>query len=108
MNKKHASKLYLGFCKMYKRQSDKPKEKRIFLKNAIKLPKNFKGDYNHYLDVSNSIWNGINLVQVMNRTAPKTKIGGMYSKFIINKEGKYILSFYGKQCFKKKTAKKCG
>lgn len=102
--KKHSSKLYLGFCKQYIRQCNKPREKRIELP-AIVLPKNFKGDYQHYIDISNSIWNGMNLANLKNASAPKIHIGGMYGKFSLNKDGKYSLSNYGKSILRKKREK---
>ena len=102
---KHYSKLYLGFCKQYKRQADKPREAIINLPIKIVLPKNFKGIYIHYIEVNNSIWNGMNLNNLLRKLAPINHIGGMYSKFYINKDGKYILSNYGRQLLKKKKAK---
>lgn len=102
---KHYSKLYLGFCKQYKRQYDKPREVTIDLPIKIVLPKNFNGVYTHYMEVRNSIWNGMNLNNLLRKVAPINHIGGMYGKFYINKDGKYVLSEYGRRLLKKKKAK---
>ena len=103
--KKHYSKLYLGFCKQYERQANKPREATIYLPIKIVLPKNFDGVYTHSMEVRNSIWNGMNLNNLIRKVAPINHIGGMYGKFYINKDGKYVLSEYGRRLLKKKKAK---
>ena len=105
MQDKHKSKLHKGFLKQVARQECKPREVKIKLPTAINLPKNFKGTYKHFIKVSNSIWNGMNLVVLYN-SFNTNKVGGMYGKFTITSEGKYKLSMYGKQLLKKKRAKK--
>ena len=108
MENKHKSRLYLGFCKQYTRQYNKQRDKVIKLPK-IDLPKNFKGIYIHEMEVHNSIWNGMNLVCLINSFNKdcfgRQILGGMYSKFIINKEGKYELSIRGISILKKKRNK---
>jgi len=104
MENKHKSKLYKGFEKQIKRQDVKPSDVEIILPNAIKLPKNFKGTYAHTLTVCNSKWNGMNLKTLRN-SLNVIRVGGMYGKFTITKDGKYKLSFHGKSILKKRKAK---
>jgi hypothetical protein len=105
MNIKHKSKLQLGFQKQVARQELKPGEVKIKLPIAIKLPNNFKGKYKHYFTVTNSVWNGMNLKNIYNSFSPLI-VGGMYGKFTINNDGKYILSRHGKDLLRKKKLKK--
>ena len=102
---KHKSKLHKGFDKQVIRQYSKPSEVKIKLSVAINLPKNFKGKYKHSISVSNSIWNGMNLMNLRNRFNI-IRVGGMYGKFSINKDGKYILSLHGKNLLRKKRLTK--
>ncbi len=104
MQEKHKSKLHKGFDKQCARQDNKPSEVKIKLPIAIKLPKNFKGKYKHYFTVSNSKWNGMNL-KCLRSSFNINRVGGMYSKFYINSDGKYRLSTYGKQLLTKKKLK---
>lgn len=104
MDAKHKSKLHRGFIKQVIRQDKKPNEVKIKLPVAIKLPKNFKGKYKHSITVSNSKWNGMNLKCLCNSFS-QTMPGWMYSKFSINKDGKYMLSIHGKQVLKRKKLK---
>lgn len=98
---KHKSKLQLGFEKQVVRQQLKPSDVKIKLPIAITLPKNFKGKYKHCIIVNNSIWNGMNLKQLRN-SFNTSVVGGMYGKFSINSDGKYILSRHGKQLLNKR------
>jgi hypothetical protein len=101
MENKHKSKLYRGFEKQVNRQDAKPSEVEIILPNAIKLPENFKGIYTHTIVVSNNKWNGMNLKQLRNQFNI-VRVGGMYGKFTINKDGKYKLSLHGQKLLKKR------
>lgn len=105
MDNKHKSKLHLGFAKQVTRQHLKPDSVKIKLPIAIKLPKNFKGKYKHSITFSNSKWNGVNLKNLYN-SFTILRVGGMYGKFAINSEGKYILSRHGKDLLRKKKLKK--
>lgn len=104
MQEKHKSKLHKGFDKQCIRQDNKPSEVKIKLPIAIKLPKNFKGKYKHFIKVHNSKWNGMNLKRLRSSFII-IRVGGMYSKFTITSEGKYKLSMYGKQLLRKKKLK---
>ena len=103
---KHKSKSHKGFEKMYRRQSEKPQEVKIKFPVSELLPKNFKGKYKHYIKVTNSIWNGINLVCLknsFNKDCFGRQIeGGIYGKFKISVEGKYQLSRYGQDILRRK------
>lgn len=101
MQEKHKSKLHKGFIKQVQRQYDKPRGLKIKLPVAIELPKNFKGKYKHSFTVSNSIWNGMNLICLCN-SFNIVRVGGMYGKFSINTDGKYILSRHGKDLLRRK------
>lgn len=102
-DKKHCSKLSKGFEKQVLRQDLKPSCVKIKLLPAINLPANFKGKYKHCLIISNNKWNGMNLKCLANKLRPFTHSGGgMYSKFTINTNGKYILSRHGKDILRKK------
>ena len=105
MNNKHKSKLHLGFEKQVRRQCNKPSEVKIKLPVSVKLPKNFKGKYKHSITVCNSQWNGMNLKNLYN-SFTILRVGGMYGKFTIDANGKYKLSYHGKQLLKKKKLKK--
>ena len=101
---KHKSKLHKGFIKQVNRQNAKPSDVKIKLPITVKLPKNFKGKYKHSITVMNSKWNGMNLIELCNRFTI-IRVGGMHSKFSINKHGKYILSMHGKNILRKKKLK---
>lgn len=101
MDSKHKSKLHKGFEKQVNRQNKKESEVKIKLPVAIKLPKNFKGKYKHYITVTNSKWNGTNL-NCLNNSFTVHRVGDMYGKFSINQDGKYLLSIHGEQLLKKK------
>ena len=105
MDIKHKSKLHKGFEKQYTRQHLKKIELKLKLPITKYLPKNFKGEYKHYIKVSNSIWNGMNLV-ILLRSFNTNKVGGMYGKFTITTEGKYKLSLHGKDLLRKRKLKK--
>lgn len=105
MPEKHKSKLHKGFDKQVQRQDRKEEEVKIKLRVAIQLPKNFKGKYKHSLTVSNNKWNGMNL-KVLRNFFTIHRVGGMYGKFRITEEGKYVLSMYGKTLLKKKREKR--
>jgi hypothetical protein len=104
MNDKHKSKLQKGFEKQVIRQNLKLDKVKIILPIAINLPKNFEGKYKHSITVSNSKWNGMNLKRLYN-SFTVLRVGGMYGKFTINSEGKYILSYHGKDLLRKKRMK---
>lgn len=104
MENKHKSKLYKGFEKQVRRQDAKPSEVEVLLPNAFKLPKNFKGTYTHSLIVSNSKWNGMNL-KCLTNSFNIIRVGGMYGKFTLTKDGKYKLSMYGKSLLRKRMKK---
>lgn len=104
MNDKHKSRLHLGFAKQLTRQNLKPDNVKIKLPVAIDLPKNFKGKYKHSITIFNSKWNGMNLKNIYNSFTILT-VGGMYGKFSINANGKYILSRHGKDLLRKKKLK---
>ena len=105
MQEKHKSKLHKGFEKQVKRQDGKPDDKEIILPIAVKLPKNFKGEYTHLIYVNNNKWNGMNLKKLRN-SFTIIRVGGMYGKFTIDQNGKYKLSMYGKKILKKKKEAK--
>lgn len=104
MENKHKSKLYKGFEKQVQRQDAKPSDVEIILPIAIDLPKNFNGVYTHCLTVSNNKWNGMNL-KVLRNKFNVTRVGGMYGKFTITKDGKYRLSMHGKSLLRKRKSK---
>jgi len=104
MENKHKSKLYKGFEKQVIRQDLKPSDVEIILPNAIKLPKNFKGTYTHTLIVSNSKWNGMNL-KCLRNSLHVNRVGGIYGKFTLTKDGKYKLSIHGKSLLRKRKEK---
>ena len=79
----------------------------IELPIAIKLPKNFKGEYVHRITVQNSVWNGMNLKQLRNRLHPVMP-NWFDSHRTVNENGRYSLSLKGKQYLKKKKEKKQG
>lgn len=105
MLEKHKSKLQKGFEKQVKRQNEKEDVVYLDLPISVKLPKNFKGTYTHSIEVQNNKWNGMNLKKLRNSFIIH-RVGGMYGRFSINENGKYILSRYGKELLKKKKARK--
>ena len=105
MLEKHKSKLHKGFEKMCKRQIAKPRAVKIKLPVSNLLPKNFKGKYKHHIKVVNSIWNGMNLKELL-YSFNTDKVGGMYRPFRIDSNGKYKLSIYGKNVLRRKKNKK--
>jgi len=104
MDIKHKSKLHKGFEKQVSRQINKPDEVKIKLPTSIKLPNNFKGKYKHFFVVRNSKWNGMNLKNLYN-SFTITRVGGMYGKFSINTDGKYMLSRHGKDLLRRRKLK---
>ena len=99
---KHGSKLYKGFCKQCERQEKKPNDKKLKLRPAINLPKNFKGTYKHFIKVRNIKWNGMNLKSLRMTLYPIKIYNGMYSKFYRDVNGMVKLSRHGKQILEKK------
>lgn len=71
----------------------------------MKLPKNFKGIYTHSIKVENNKWNGMNLKKLRNSFIIQ-RIGGMYGRYKINENGKFILSRHGKDLLKMKKLRK--
>lgn len=104
MDEKHKSKLHKGFIKQVSRQNAKPNKVKIKLPIAVKLPNNFKGKYKHSITVYNSQWNGMNLKNICN-SFYINRVGGMYGKFSINADGKYLLSRHGKDLLRKRKLK---
>lgn len=103
LRKKHASKLYKGFCKMCLRQDMKPNDMYIPMP-SITLHKNFKGEYVHCINVRNNKWNGMNLKTLCNQDFDRC--GGMHDPFTVNAlTGKYSLSINGKRKLQKLKAK---
>lgn len=98
---KHKSKLHRGFEKQCARQNKKPNDVKIKLPAAIELPPKFKSKYAHHIKVSNNKWNGMNLKSLCNSFVVH-RVGGMYGRFKINKDGKYILSLHGQRLLKKR------
>ena len=92
-----------GFFKMVSRQNNKPTINKVIVKDMLTYSSK-KGCYvplkiKHF----NNQWNGMNLKTLFNREDKETtSYVGMYAKININKEGKYILSRYGKSILKKK------
>ena len=100
---KYISKNHKGFLKMVSRQNNKPTISKVIVKDMLTYSSK-KGCYvplkiKHF----NNQWNGMNLKTLFNREDKETtSYVGMYAKININKEGKYILSRYGKSILKKK------
>lgn len=88
---------------MVSRQNNKPTINKVIVKDMLTYSSK-KGCYvplkiKHF----NNQWNGMNLKTLLNREDKETiSYTGMYAKININKEGKYILSRYGKSILKKK------
>ena len=88
---------------MVSRQNNKPTINKVILKGVLNST-NKKGCYvplkiKHF----NNQWNGMNLKTLLSREDKETtSYTGMYAKININKEGKCILSRYGKSILKKK------
>ena len=100
---KYISKNHKGFLKMVSRQNNKPTINKVIVKDMLTYSSK-KGCYvplkiKHF----NNQWNGMNLKTLLSREDKETtSYVGMYAKININKEGKYILSRYGKSILKKK------
>ena len=99
------SKSHLGFEKMYRRQVAKPREVKLKFDVSSLLPKHLKGKHKYKIWVTNSIWNGMNLCNLLNRFTVH-RVGGMYGKFSINGNGKYCLSRHGQDLLRKRRLKK--
>lgn len=103
---KHKPKLYKGFIKQAARQDAKETFVKVKLYPEVLTYSYNKGEYTpvkikHY----NNKWNGMNLKNLCN-AFNKIIVGGMYGKFAINKEGKYILSRHGKDLLRRRRLKK--
>lgn len=99
---KHKSKLHKGFEKQRLRQDLKPDKVKVEVKPTI-LTYSFK--HSKYVPIKqkhrNNKWNGMNLKCLCSYFII-SRVGGMYGKFAINSDGKYILSRHGKQLLNKK------
>lgn len=100
---KYISKNHKGFLKMVSRQNNKPTINKVIVKDLLTYSSK-KGCYVPLkIKYFNNQWNGMNLKTLFNREDKETtSYVGMYAKININKEGKYILSRYGKSILKKK------
>ena len=100
---KYISKNHKGFLKMMSRQNNKPAINKVIVKDMLTYSSK-KGCYVPLkIKYFNNQWNGMNLKTLFNREDKETtSYVGMYAKININKEGKYILSRYGKSILKKK------
>ena len=100
---KYLSKNHKGFLKMVSRQNNKPTINKVIVKDMLTYSSK-KGCYVPLkIKYFNNQWNGMNLKTLFNREDKETtSYIGMYAKININKEGKYILSRYGKSILKKK------
>ena len=100
---KYISKNHKGFLKMVSRQNNKPTNSKVIVKDMLTYSSK-KGCYVPLkIKYFNNQWNGMNLKTLFNREDKETtSYVGMYAKININKEGKYILSRYGKSILKKK------
>ena len=100
---KYISKNHKGFLKMVSRQNNKPTINKVIVKDILTYSSK-KGCYVPLkIKYFNNQWNGMNLKTLFNREDKETtSYIGMYAKININKEGKYILSRYGKSILKKK------
>lgn len=103
-NKKYYSKYYIGLCKQYARYIGKPEVMRKPLFPEIisyneetqeyePLTQNFLKKWVHNTTLKELLNSGNNHPE---------RVGGMYTKFQKNKEGKYILSLEGKRILKRK------
>ena len=100
---KYISKNHKGFLKMVSRQNNKPLINKVIVKDMLTYSSK-KGCYVPLkIKYFNNQWNGMNLKTLLNREDKETtSYTSMYAKININKEGKYILSRYGKSILKKK------
>lgn len=100
---KYISKNHKGFLKMVSRQNNKPTINKVIVKDLLTYSSK-RGCYVPLkIKYFNNQWNGMNLKTLFNREDKETtSYVGMYAKININKEGKYILSRYGKSILKKK------
>ena len=100
---KYISKNHKGFLKMVSRQNNKPTINKVIVKDLLTYSSK-KGCYVPLkIKYFNNQWNGMNLKTLFNREDKETtSYIGMYAKININKEGKCILSRYGKSILKKK------
>ena len=102
---KHKSRSHKGFEKMYRRQVAKPSKVKIKFNVSSLIPKHFKGKHKYKIVVTNSRWNGMNLITLLNRFDIH-RVGGMYGKFKISVEGKYQLSRHGQDILRRKKLNK--
>ena len=105
---KYISKNHKGFLEMVSRQNNKPTINKVIVKDMLTYSRK-KGCYvplkTKYF---NNNWNGMNLKTLLNREDKETtSYTGMYAKININKDGKYILSRYGKNILEKKMQNRC-
>lgn len=91
---KHKSKLHKGFIKQVIRQDNKLSIVKVKIIPEILSYKD--GEYKPLKQkFFNNKWNGINLKDIY-LSFIQVQPNWMYSKVRINKEGKYILSIFGK------------
>ena len=100
---KYISKNHKGFLKMMSRQENKPTIKKVIVKDMLTYSRKKGCDVPIKIKHFNNQWNGMNLKTLFSREGKETtSYVGMYAKININKEGKYILSRYGKSILEKK------
>jgi hypothetical protein len=106
-NKKYYSKYYLGLCKQYTRYINKPEVMRKPIFPQIISYNEVTEDYEPLTQNFCKKWiNGTTLKELLNKANNHSpSVGGMYSKFSKNKEGKYSLSLEGKRILKRKKLK---
>jgi hypothetical protein len=105
LDTKHKSRLHKGLNKMVARQDAKPEFAYI---QIIPIIMSFDEDDMKYKPLRriawNNKWNGMNLKQVRNRLQP-TMPNWFNSYRRVNEDGKYSLSYKGKQHLNRKKAK---
>jgi hypothetical protein len=105
--KKYYSRYYLGLCKQLTRYNKKPEvmEKPILPVILSYNEENGEVEPLKQKFCKKRVFNTTlkNLVNISCNHSPN--IGGMYSKFTKNKDGKYILSREGKERLKRKKEK---
>ena len=97
---KYISKNHKGFLKMISRQRNKSTITKVVVKGVL----TYSSKKGFYVPLKIKYFNnGMNLRTLFSRENKETtSYTGMYAKININKEGKYILSRYGKSVLKKK------
>ena len=97
---KYISKNHKGFLKMISRQRNKSTITKVVVKGVL----TYSSKKDCYVPLKIKYFNnGMNLRTLFSRENKETtSYTGMYAKININKEGKYILSRYGKSVLKKK------